>query len=49
MKLRSIRLYAECSESVNKCWGEFEAIFSSTSLSRCSNQSIKQKRTKIKS
>ena len=30
MKLQNMSLYAECSEGVNKCWDEFEAIFSRT-------------------
>ena len=30
MKLQDMRLYTECFEGMNKCWDEFEAIFSGT-------------------
>ena len=30
MKMQNMSLYAEISEGVNKCWDDFEAIFSGT-------------------
>ena len=48
MKLKNMSLYAECSEGVNKCWDEFEAIFSGTVYYHAPIKVLNKKEQKLK-
>ena len=48
MKLQHMRLYAECCEGVNKCWDEFEAIFSGTVYHHAPIKVLNKKEQKLK-
>ena len=48
IKLQNMRLYAESCEDVNKCWDEFEAIFSETVFHHGPIKMLNRKEQKLK-